>query len=265
MTIATEIRRGTLVDNRYRIQRVLGQGGFGRTYLVSDRRRFDEFCVLKEFVPNTTAQYLIQRARELFQREAKILYDLEHPQIPKFLACFEEQERLFLIQEYVDGKTYSELLRDRLSEGKTFSEAEVIQWLKNVLPVLDYLHSCKIIHRDISPDNFMLPSLGGKPMLIDLGVVKQVMSEVRSGSLRSTANTGYALLVGKVGFSPPEQIDLGQCYPSSDLYALAVSVLVLLTGKQPNEQANREAWLTDDLKISDRWHRLSQKCSLKTP
>lgn len=265
MTIATEIRRGTLVDNRYRIQRVLGQGGFGRTYLVSDRRRFDEFCVLKEFVPNTTAQYLLQRARELFQREAKILYELDHPQIPKFLAWFEEQERLFLIQEYVDGKTYSELLRDRVSQGKTFSEAEVIQWLKDVLPVLDYLHSCKIIHRDISPDNLMQPSLGSKPMLIDLGVVKQVMSEVRSGSLRSTANTGYALLVGKVGFSPPEQIDLGQCYPSSDLYALAVSVLVLLTGKQPNEQVNRETWLGEDLKISDRLARIIAKMLSENP
>jgi serine/threonine protein kinase len=265
VTIATEIRRGTLVDNRYRIQRVLGQGGFGRTYLVSDQRRFDEFCVLKEFVPNTTAQYLIQRARELFQREAKILYELDHPQIPKFLAWFEENERLFLIQEYVDGKTYSDLLRDRISQGKTFSETEVIQWLKDVLPVLDYLHSCNIIHRDISPDNLMLPSLGTKPVLIDLGVVKQVMSEVRSGSLRSTANTGYALLVGKVGFSPPEQIDLGQCYPSSDLYALAVSVLVLLTGKQPNEQVNREAWFGDDLKISDRLARIIAKMLAENP
>jgi serine/threonine-protein kinase len=174
--------------------------------LVSDERRFDEFCVLKEFVPNTTAAYIVQRARELFQREAKILYELDHPQIPKFLACFEENGRLFLIRQYVDGKTYAELLRDRLAQERTFSEVEVMQWLADVLPVLDYLHDCQIVHRDLSPDNIMLPAQGDKPMLIDLGAVKQMMAEVRSGSLRSTANTGYALLVGKLGYSPPEQI-----------------------------------------------------------
>lgn len=260
MTVATEIRRGTLVDNRYRIQRILGTGGFGRTYLVSDRRRFDEFCVLKEFLPSTTSQTLIQRARELFQREAKVLYELEHPQIPKFLAWCEENGRLFLVQEYVDGKTYSEILRDR-----TFSESEVIQWLSDLLPVLDYLHSCNIIHRDISPDNIMLPSYGTKPMLIDLGVVKQFMSEVRSGSLRSTANTGYALLVGKVGFSPPEQIDRGQCYPNSDLYALAVSALVMLTGKEPTEQVNTNAWIGSDLKIGDRFAQILAKMLAENP
>ena len=295
MTVATEIRRGTLVDNRYRIQRILGTGGFGRTYLVSDRRRFDEFCVLKEFLPSTTSQTLIQRARELFQREAKVLYELDHPQIPKFLAWCEESGRLFLVQEYVDGKTYSEILRDRI-----FSEGEVIQWLIDLLPVLDYLHSCNIIHRDISPDNIMLPSYGTKPMLIDLGVVKQFMSEVisirkipatnsipptplikggkggslipkfkgndiRSGSLRSTTNTGYALLVGKVGFSPPEQIDRGQCYPNSDLYALAVSALVLLTGKEPNEQVNTNAWMGNDLKIGDRFAQILAKMLAENP
>jgi serine/threonine protein kinase len=260
VTVATEIRRGTLVDNRYRIQRILGTGGFGRTYLVSDRRRFDEFCVLKEFLPSTPSQTLIQRARELFQREAKVLYELEHPQIPKFLAWCEENGRLFLVQEYVDGKTYSEILQER-----TFSETEVIQWLLDLLPVLDYLHSCNIIHRDISPDNIMLPSYGTKPMLIDLGVVKQFMSEVRSGSLRSTTNTGYALLVGKVGFSPPEQIDRGQCYPNSDLYALAVSALVMLTGKEPTEQVNTNAWIGNDLKIGDRFAQILAKMLAENP
>jgi serine/threonine-protein kinase len=265
VTAATEIRRGTLVDNRYRVQRILGQGGFGRTYLVCDQRRFDEFCVLKEFVPHTTAESLVQRARDLFEREAKVLYELDHPQIPKFLAWLEENGRLFLVQEYVDGKTYSQLLRDRLVFGKPFSEAEVIQWLADILPVLDYLHSCHIIHRDISPDNIMLPSQGDKPMLIDLGVVKQVMSEVRSGSLRSTTNTGYALLVGKVGYSPPEQIDKGQCYPSSDLYALAVSALVLLNGKHPKEQIGSNLWIDPEIAISDRLAQILGKMLADTP
>lgn len=265
MTVATEIFQGTLIDGRYRIQRILGQGGFGRTYLVSDERRFDEFCVLKEFIPHMSAASIVQKAKELFQREAKILYELNHPQIPKFIAWFEENGRLFLVQQYIDGKTYAEILSDRLAQGQTFTEAEVIQWLTDLLPVLDYLHSCQIVHRDISPDNIMLPTQGERPALIDLGVVKQVMSEVRSGSLRSTVNTDYALLVGKVGYSPSEQIDRGQCYPSSDLYALAVSALVLLTGKQPDEQDSLDSWLGHEIKISDRLAQILTKMLAEIP
>jgi serine/threonine-protein kinase len=263
--VATELRRGTLVDGRYRIQRLLGQGGFGRTYLVSDQRRFDEFCVLKEFVPNTTAKHLIDRARELFQGEAKVLYQLDHPQIPKFVAWFEQNDRLFLVQDYVDGKTYLQILRDRLKRGQTFSEAEVIQLLIDLLPVLDYLHNCYIVHRDISPDNIMLPDRGSKPVLIDLGVVKQIVTEVRSGSLRSTTHTNYSLMVGKLGYCPPEQIDCGQCYPSSDLYALAVSALVLLTGKQPRAEDNLDSWFSEEIKIGNRFAKILTKMLAENP
>jgi serine/threonine protein kinase len=263
--VATELRRGTLVDGRYRIQRLLGQGGFGRTYLVSDQRRFDEFCVLKEFVPNTTANHLIDRARELFQGEAKVLYQLDHPQIPKFVAWFEQNNRLFLVQDYVDGKTYLQILRDRLKRGQTFSEAEVIQLMIDLLPVLDYLHNCYIVHRDISPDNIMLPDRGSKPVLIDLGVVKQIVTEVHTGSLRSTTNSNYSLMVGKLGYCPPEQIDCGQCYPSSDLYALAVSALVLLTGKQPSAEDNLESWFSQEIKIGDRFARILTRMLAENP
>ncbi len=233
--VRPEIPSGTLIDNRYIIQQLLGQGGLGRTYLAFDTRRFNEPCVLKEFAPLGTGGGGLEKCRNLFKREAKILHQLEHPQIPRFLACFEGDGRLFLVQEYVNGKTYSAILRERQFQGRAFSEGEVIVWLKNLLPVLEYVHQHHIIHRDISPDNIMLPEGKVLPVLIDFGVGKQIadLSEVTNSPSHATF-VGKMSLVGKVGYAPREQISLGLCSPSSDLYALGVTAVVLLTGKDPS-------------------------------
>lgn len=232
-----EINPGTLINNRYSVQRLLGQGGFGRTYLAFDTQRFGDMCVLKEFVPINTAEHIVVKSRELFEREAKILYQIDHAQIPKFLAWLTDKQRLFIVEEYIEGNTYSQLLGDRLScQGKPFSEAEVIQWLLDLLPVLDYLHQRNIIHRDISLDNVMLSHKLSKPVLIDFGVVKQKVTQILATESSDSSNAWHSVpgsVVGKVGYSPPEQIRMGRCYPCSDLYALGVCAVVLLTGKTP--------------------------------
>jgi serine/threonine protein kinase len=237
----SEIPPKTLVDRRYEVVKTLGQGGFGRTYLVKDERSFEDFFVLKEFVPQATNEDAVNKSRELFEREAKVLNQLEHPQIPKFYGWFKEGERLFLVQEFVDGKTFDQILTERQEQNQAFNELEVIQLLKDVLPVLQYIHDNRIIHRDLSPDNIMLCHQTNKPILIDFGVVNQRTETLASGAIISGGTT-----VGKQLYSPIEQITAGICYPNSDLYALAVTVLNLLTGKSPIE-------LRDNYDGSWRW------------
>ncbi|NJO72680.1 MAG: serine/threonine protein kinase [Leptolyngbyaceae cyanobacterium RM1_406_9] len=231
----------TIIDGRYQIHRVLGRGGFGRTYLASDMQRFGDLCVLKEFVPASRADYTVQKSRQLFEQEARVLYEIQHPQIPRFLAWFAEKGRLFLVQEYIDGKTYATLLREKLRQGAAFSEAEITQWLADLLPVLEYLHRLNIVHRDISPDNVMLPDGQTHPMLIDFGLVKQAVNQIWAAYAEGDSTVSQASFVGKLGYAPPEQIRMGQCYPCSDLYALGVTAIVLLTGQEPNTLTDRES------------------------
>lgn len=263
-----EIASGTLIDSRYIIQRMLGQGGLGRTYLAYDTRRFNEACVLKEFAPFGTGSDGIEKCRDLFKREAKILHKLQHPQIPRFLACFEGEGRLFLVQEYVNGKTYSMLLQERQNQGQTFSEDEMIFWLKKLLPVLEYVHEHQVIHRDISPDNIMLPEGGDLPVLIDFGVGKQIAEINEASKINQIAFAGNMSLVGKVGYAPREQISLGLCSPSSDIYALGVTAVVLLTGKNPSYLMDRYSldwnWRIYT-NISDGFARILDKMLADTP
>jgi serine/threonine-protein kinase len=229
-----------ILGSRYRIKQELGQGGFGRTYLVEDLYRFNERCVLKEFAPQVRGTSVLQKAKELFEREAGVLYKLQHPQIPKFRELFQtkfaDQSRLFLVQDYVEGLTYRQLLDIRRLQGYYFSEPEVTQLLSQLLPVLQYLHSVGVIHRDISPENVILRSSDKLPVLIDFGAVKQVAAVAMSeyGQLNSSSSP-TATRLGKMGYAPDEQMQLGDVSPHSDLYALAVTVLVLLTGKEPQK------------------------------
>ncbi|PZV16617.1 MAG: serine/threonine protein kinase [Leptolyngbya sp.] len=238
----------TLLRQRYLIQQVLGQGGFGRTYLATDQERFDERCVLKEFFVAYQDDGLLKKSQLLFQREASTLYQLQHPQIPRFWAAFEEGQRLFLVQDFVEGQTYRRLLSDRKQQGLTFTEAEVCHLLKQLLPVLTYIHDRGIVHRDISLENIILKPLyessqrelpiaeTGLTVLIDFGAVKEATSQL--------SVTSAVTRVGKVGYAPPEQLQTGRVYPNSDLYALAATCLVLLTGKEPHSLLDSQslAW-----------------------
>ncbi len=248
------IQAGITLGDRYLIIRQLGQGGFGKTYLAEDINRFRELCVIKEFSPQVQTAYVLQKAEELFQREATVLYKLQHPQIPRFRELFRSnlagKEYLFIVQDYVEGQNYRSLLDTRLSQGMRFSETEIRILLQQILPVLDYIHSMGVIHRDISPDNLILRNSDQLPILIDFGGVKQVVATVASQYYQNGmgAASAPATLLGKIGYAPPEQMQSGLVEPHSDFYALGATLLVLLTGKQPNE-------LIDTYNLTWQWRR----------
>ncbi|MEO0375237.1 MAG: serine/threonine-protein kinase [Cyanobacteria bacterium P01_A01_bin.17] len=224
------IRPGKVICDRYRVIEALGQGGFGQTYLVEDSNRFNERCVLKVFAPSVDSPAALEKAKELFNREAEVLYRLEHPQIPRFREWFTELPALYLVQDYVEGQTYQMLLKQR---QQPFSESEVASFLRQALPVLDYIHGRGMVHRDISPDNLMRRSCDRKPVLIDFGGVKEITASL--GRFGAEAPSGGLTLIGKPGYAPEEQIRLGRVSPASDIYALGVTALVLLVGQEPQD------------------------------
>jgi serine/threonine protein kinase len=213
----------TVIGSRYRIIRELGQGSFGQTFLAEDIHRFNELCVLKEFAPDRIESNpeVIAQARAQFEQEANALYQIQHSQVPQFrellqIATEPEGYELFLVQDYIEGLNYRELLQSRQRYGGHFSETEIVQLLYQVLPVLDYLHSLGIVHRDIAPENLVLRNSDGLCVLVDLAVGK-------------TVGQG----VGTVGYTPPEQFQTGAIGPDTDLYSLAATVLHLATGQDP--------------------------------
>ena len=141
----TLLNSGDILNSRYRILHQIGHGGFGRTYLAEDINRFNERCVLKQFAPQLEGSFALEKAQELFEREAGVLYRLQHPQIPRFRELFryENQDKgcLLLVQEYIEGQTYHSLVNNRAQQGLKFSEAEISHLLHQLLPVLEYIHS----------------------------------------------------------------------------------------------------------------------------
>jgi serine/threonine protein kinase len=223
----------TILQQRYRLMSLIGEGGFGRTYLATDQSRFGEQCAIKELSVASHSRSRLSKAREFFKQEAALLYQLQHPQIPRFWATFEERDRMFLVQDYIPGRTYDSLLQERTEKNHTFTEAEVWRFLLQVLPVLGYIHSQGVVHQDISPDNIILRETDLLPVLIDFGVVKQLANRLQG------EQTGLAAVhVGKAGYAPMEQLNSGYAYPNSDLYSLAVTAVVLLTGRPATDHFN---------------------------
>ncbi|MDB9522813.1 SUMF1/EgtB/PvdO family nonheme iron enzyme [Dolichospermum circinale CS-1225] len=206
-----------ILQERYRSVRVIGEGGFGRTFLAVDKQRLDTPCVIKQFLPQQSGSAALEKATELFKQEAFRLRDLgKHSHIPDLLAFFPQEGRLYLIQEFIDGKN----LLDELQQKGKFSESEVKQILVELLPILQFVHDNKVIHRDIKPENIIRISQNGALFLIDFGVSKEV-----GGSVLTRVGT----ITGTPGYAPPEQLR-GMVFPNSDLYSLAVTCIRLLTG-----------------------------------
>lgn len=229
-----------ILVGRYLPERLLGKGGFGAAFLARDRytptrRR----CVVKQFQPsgNLTPDQM-QLAQGLFEREAVVLEDLghRHGQIPNLYAYFpltvpgqgsgsSQEEYFYLVQEFIDGQD----LEQELAQNGPLSEKDVLDVFVAVLKVLTFVHDNGTIHRDIKPSNIMRHR-NGTLYLLDFGAVKQVAQQ-GGGQGAGNKSTG----IYSMGFAPPEQMSGGKVYPSTDLYALAVTCITLLTGKDASQ------------------------------
>ncbi len=248
------------LGDRYHVIHELGEGRFGPTYLAEDLTRRHDRCVVKPFAPPITDKTLLARAKMLFDQDAGLLYDLGHKQIPEFRQLLQVErsaenadgDQLFLVRDYVEGSTYQQLLQARQRSSGRFNETEITQLLYDLLPVLSYLHTMGIIHRDISPENIVLRHADGLPVLIDLGPVKEIAATVR-GRLSLEGSGSVSTQGGKVGYMPREQLDTGRADATSDLYGLAATLLVLATGQDPQQLYNlaQGTWHGFDL-LSDR-------------
>ncbi|MBW4501811.1 MAG: pentapeptide repeat-containing protein [Scytonema hyalinum WJT4-NPBG1] len=219
-----------LLRDRYRVIKPLGQGGFGATFLAQDQALPGEpSCVIKQLRPSETAPQVLQMARELLEREAVTLDRIgNHRQIPRLLDYFEEGEQFYLVQEYIHGAT----LQQEVKRNGVFSEARVNQFLSELLPLLQYIHERKVIHRDIKPTNIIRRAQDGTLVLIDFGAVKNQVSQTLANPTEQTALTAYA--IGTPGFAPPEQMAMRPVF-ASDIYAVGVTCIYLLSGKPPKD------------------------------
>jgi serine/threonine-protein kinase len=220
--------QGQLFHNRYEILRILGRGGFGITFLAKDATLpGNPLCVIKQLCPKVTNPRSLERARERFEKEAKILGQLgSHSQIPMLLDYFEVNGEFYLVQEYIRGSTIAREIR---RHGRK-DEAAVKQFLVEILPVLNYVHKNRVIHRDIKPQNLLRCDEDKRLVLIDFGAVKEEL--IATGEVSTKTNSTN--FVGTMGFAPPEQFTLRSVY-SSDIYALGVTCIYMLTAKAPLE------------------------------
>ncbi|MHC5761554.1 protein kinase domain-containing protein [Nostoc sp.] len=218
-----------LLNDRYQVIRTLGAGGFGETYLAEDTYMPSKrSCVVKQLRPIHNNPQIYQLVQERFQREAAILEELggANEQIPALYAYFSSSGQFYLVQEWIEGDT----LTGKVQKQGLFSEGAVQELFMNLLPVLDYVHSKHIVHRDIKPDNIIVRHRDGKPVLIDFGAIRESMGTV----VNSQGNPTSSIVIGTPGYMPSEQA-AGRPVYSSDLYSLGMTVIYLLTGKQAQQ------------------------------
>lgn len=224
---ASPIAPETILYNRYRIVGAAGQGKLGQIYLARDQHRLNELCLLKEFSPLQQNPVALDAFWHYFQQEMASLQELQHSQITPFYGIITCGSRFFTVRKYVEGSSYGVILDERKVRQALFSELEVTQFLVNVLPVLTHLHSYGILHQNLCPHTIVQRQVDGLPVLINFALVEQLLLKLPV----QIKEVSPGLPSG--GYASPEQVAGESLSPSSDLYALAVTAIVLLTGQEP--------------------------------
>ena len=226
-----------LLKQRYRAIKPIGQGGFSRTFLARDEDKPSQpFCVIKQFYPQAQGTSTLAKAIELFNHEAMRLEELgKHRQIPELLAYFTQDNRQYLLQEFIDGLN----LGQELQQNGVYNETQIQHFLNELLRILQFCHQKQIIHRDIKPENIIRrqnpAKVRGQIVLVDFGASKVVTQ----ASMNQTGTS-----IGSPEYVAPEQMR-GKALFSSDIYSLGVTCIHLLTGKSPFDlyDINNDVWL----------------------
>lgn len=226
-----------LLKQRYRAMKPIGQGGFSRTFLARDEDKPSmPLCVIKQFYPQAQGTGTLAKAIELFNHEAMRLEELgKHRQIPELLAYFTQDDRQYLLQEFIDGLNLSQ----ELQQNGVYSENQIQHFLNELLRILQFCHQKQIIHRDIKPENIIRrqnpAKLKGQIVLVDFGASKVVTQ----ASLQQTGTS-----IGSPEYVAPEQMR-GRALFASDIYSLAVTSIHLLTARSPFDlyDINNDVWL----------------------
>lgn len=229
-----------LLDGAYRALKLIGQGGFGRTFLAIalSPQSPSPYCVIKQFLPRQQGAANLQKAADLFRQEAERLKQLgRHPQIPQLLDYFELEDEQYLVQEFIDGRNLADILA---TEG-AFSETQIRKVLGDLLPVLQFIHQHRVIHRDIKPENIIYPHTEGQ-FLDDTPLILVDFGASKYATTTALARTGT--VIGSAGYVAPEQA-MGKADFASDIYSLGVTCVHLLTALHPFDlySVSDDAWV----------------------
>jgi ABC-type branched-subunit amino acid transport system substrate-binding protein len=218
LTVGTSLQGG-----RYVIKKVLGEGGMGAALLATDKRLDDKLVVIKELISDNTDPAKFKEDERNFKQEVVTLAHLDHPLIPNVTDQFEENQRYFMVQEYVEGENLEDRL-DRLQAP--MKERDVLTYASQVLDILEYLaqQTPPIVHRDIKPANIIISDKDKRAHLVDFGIAR---ADVARNARRKQTSA-----LGTPGYAPPEQYQ-GNADPRSDLYALGATLHHLLTNRDP--------------------------------
>ncbi len=224
-----------VIKDRYRIKEIIGQGGMGCVYLADDLRLTGRLCALKAvYYDKDLPEDVLIQTREQFKREATILARLDHPNLPKVSDFFSEQERDYLVMDFVPGEDLRILMLEEKKKGNFLEERKVLNWAGQIADALIYLHSQDppILHRDIKPSNIKLTP-NGIIKLVDFGLVKILVY----GEKTITVVQGH----GSAYYTPLEQYggDTGHTDPRSDVYSFGATLYHLLTNNAPAEARER--------------------------
>jgi serine/threonine-protein kinase len=233
-----KLSQGLILRHRYQIVKQLSKGSFGTTYIAYDLDKPNQpLCVVKQFTPSKSNEGTFSKARHLFDLEAKTLQKLgNYSEIPSLFAFFEENDDLFLVQEYIEGN----ILREELEES--WQEKKVVQLLKDILIPLSYVHKNIIVHRDIKPENLIRRAIDGKIVIIDFGAVKQVLEDKKK--------QGKGTVIGTRAYMSLEQFQ-GKILFSCDVYAVGIIAIEALMGRKIAEEIYPKQWLAQTNLISD--------------